>query len=80
LPSASTAEARKALDALNDEAQQQLHALQRRIAALARADAPLAKIDAGVAAADAFAAFDTLATLPPHTAHNKTTNNKRAKH
>ena len=34
----STADARTALDALNEEAQEQLHTLKRRIAALAHAD------------------------------------------
>ena len=83
LPSASTADVRKALDALHTDAQQQLRALQHRIAALAHADVALIKIDASLAAADAFAAsssFDALATLPPATAHNLKNTNKRAKH
>ncbi len=63
LPSTSTAEARKALDALYAEAQEQQSAIARRIAALNRADAPLTKIDEGLVAADAFEADGSLVAL-----------------
>ncbi len=63
LPSASTAEARKALDALYAEAQEQKQAIARRIAALGCAEAPLTKIDEGLVAADAFEADGSLVAM-----------------
>ena len=62
LPSASTAEVRLKLGALYQEAQQQLHALQRRIAALNECEDILKELDEGLAAAEAFER-DTLPLL-----------------
>jgi hypothetical protein len=62
LPSASTAEVRLKLGALYQEAQQQLHALQRRITALNECEDILKELDEGLAAAEAFER-DTLPLL-----------------
>ena len=76
LPCASTTDTRAAIDALRNEACEQIDALKRRIAMLDKAHQAMGLVDASVRAADAFDRR-ALRSLPTLTAKNTATELKR---
>ena len=76
LPCASTTDTRAAIDALRNEASEQIDALKRRIAMLDKAHQAMGLVDASVRAADAFDRR-ALRSLPPLTAKNTAAELKR---